>query len=49
LLTALVATAWLVAVIERMEPATRARLAQTPGLRQAKAWLGRLERAGSAA
>lgn len=49
LLTALVATAWLVATIERMEPAARERLAQKPGLRQAKAWLARLERTGAAA
>jgi len=43
LLTALVATVWLVRQIEGMQPATRARLAQASGIRQAKAWFARLQ------
>lgn len=45
LLTALVATVWLVVRIESLQPATRARLAQASGLRQAKAWFARLQEA----
>jgi hypothetical protein len=43
LLTALVATVWLVSVIEHLQPETRARLAQWPGVQHAKAWFARLE------
>lgn len=45
LLTALVVTVWLVSVVEHLEPETRARLAQWPGIRHTKAWLMRLEQA----